>query len=145
LQYRHRGWHGFHLCFEIVEAVSAWHQDEIRCFCRARDVAGARPRFERALAIWEKTRGPDHPDTALGLENLALVLRDQGDLAGAVSLAERAISRRCHWRIRRQAGQTTHWIRRASAPRVRIPMQSGRGFRFDVGRRSDLIPATIPN
>jgi len=27
---------------------------------------------------------------------------------------------------------------------VRIPTQSGRGFRFDVGRRSDLIPATIP-
>ena len=28
--------------------------------------------------------------------------------------------------------------------KVRIPRQSGRGFRFDVGRRSDLIPATIP-
>ncbi|MGO8705503.1 MAG: hypothetical protein ACLQVA_16960, partial [Candidatus Brocadiia bacterium] len=27
---------------------------------------------------------------------------------------------------------------------LRIPTQSGRGFRFDVGRRSDLIPATIP-
>jgi hypothetical protein len=30
------------------------------------------------------------------------------------------------------------------APFVRIPTQSGRGFRFDVGHRSDLIPATIP-
>jgi hypothetical protein len=29
-------------------------------------------------------------------------------------------------------------------PRLRIPRQSGRGFRFDVGHRSDLIPATIP-
>jgi hypothetical protein len=28
--------------------------------------------------------------------------------------------------------------------RMRIPIQSGRGFRFDVGHRSDLIPATIP-
>ena len=27
---------------------------------------------------------------------------------------------------------------------MRIPTQSGRGFRFDVGHRSDLIPATIP-
>ena len=27
---------------------------------------------------------------------------------------------------------------------VRIPRQSGRGFRFDAGHRSDLIPATIP-
>ena len=25
---------------------------------------------------------------------------------------------------------------------MRIPTQSGRGFRFDVGHRSDLIPAT---
>jgi hypothetical protein len=29
-------------------------------------------------------------------------------------------------------------------PHVRIPTHSGQGFRFDVGHRSDLIPATIP-
>jgi len=28
---------------------------------------------------------------------------------------------------------------------LRIPTQSGRGFRFHSGHRSDLIPATIPN
>ena len=28
--------------------------------------------------------------------------------------------------------------------KVRIPMQSGQGFRLDVGHRSDLMPATIP-
>ena len=27
---------------------------------------------------------------------------------------------------------------------LRIPTHSGRGFRFDAGRRADLIPATIP-
>jgi hypothetical protein len=27
---------------------------------------------------------------------------------------------------------------------MRIPIQSGQGFRFDVGRRSDLMSATIP-
>jgi hypothetical protein len=32
----------------------------------------------------------------------------------------------------------------ASSEKVRIPTQSGQGFRFDVGHRSDLIPATIP-
>jgi hypothetical protein len=31
-----------------------------------------------------------------------------------------------------------------AAGTMRIPRQSGRGFRFDVGHRSDLIPATIP-
>jgi hypothetical protein len=30
-------------------------------------------------------------------------------------------------------------------PEVRIPTQSGRVFRFDAGRDSDLKPATIPN
>ena len=28
--------------------------------------------------------------------------------------------------------------------RVQIPTEAGRGFRFDVGQRSDLKPATIP-
>ncbi len=28
---------------------------------------------------------------------------------------------------------------------VRIPTQSGRGFRFDAGQRSEMKPATIPN
>jgi hypothetical protein len=32
----------------------------------------------------------------------------------------------------------------AIPPRVRIPTQSGHRFRFDVGRHSDLKPATIP-
>jgi hypothetical protein len=27
---------------------------------------------------------------------------------------------------------------------LRIPTQSGRGFRFEAGHRSDLIAATIP-
>jgi hypothetical protein len=27
---------------------------------------------------------------------------------------------------------------------VRIPIQSGRGFRFDPGHHSDLMPAAIP-
>jgi hypothetical protein len=33
---------------------------------------------------------------------------------------------------------------KAEAYKVRIPIQSGQGFRFDVGRRSDLMSATIP-
>jgi hypothetical protein len=33
------------------------------------------------LAIREKALGPDHPDTAMSLNNLASLLRDQGDRA----------------------------------------------------------------
>jgi len=38
------------------------------------DLAGARPLFERALAIREKVLGPEHPDTAASLNNLAYLL-----------------------------------------------------------------------
>jgi tetratricopeptide (TPR) repeat protein len=54
--------------------------------------SGARPLFERALAICEKVLGPEHPDTAASLNSLARVLRTQGDLAGARPLAERALA-----------------------------------------------------
>jgi tetratricopeptide (TPR) repeat protein len=52
----------------------------------------AQPLYERALAIYERVLGPDHPDTAASLSNLALLLRAQGDLAGARPLFERALA-----------------------------------------------------
>ena len=52
----------------------------------------ARPLYERALAIREKLLGPEHPDTATSLNQLALLLQDQGDLAGARPLHERALA-----------------------------------------------------
>jgi Tfp pilus assembly protein PilF len=52
----------------------------------------ARPLFERALAINEKVLGPEHPDTATSLDNLAGVLHDRGELVGARSLLERALA-----------------------------------------------------
>jgi tetratricopeptide (TPR) repeat protein len=54
--------------------------------------AQAQPLFERALAIREKSRGPDHPDTATSLNNLAGLRQDQGDLWGARKLYERALA-----------------------------------------------------
>jgi tetratricopeptide (TPR) repeat protein len=48
--------------------------------------------FRDALAIREKTLRPGHPDTAVSLNNLATLLRDQGDLAGARPLYERALA-----------------------------------------------------
>ena len=56
------------------------------------DLAGARPLFERTLAISERALGPDHPDTAGSLNNLAGLLQEQGDLAGARPLFERALA-----------------------------------------------------
>jgi len=51
----------------------------------------ARRLLERALAIREKALGSEHPNTATSLNNLALLLPDQGDLAGARPIYERAL------------------------------------------------------
>jgi tetratricopeptide (TPR) repeat protein len=52
----------------------------------------ARPLNERALAITEKVLGPEHPRTATSLDNLANLLRDQGELDAARALHERALA-----------------------------------------------------
>src|SRR5262249_2347943 len=39
--------------------------------------------FRDAVAIEEKTPGPDHPNTATSLNNLALALKENGDFAAA--------------------------------------------------------------
>jgi tetratricopeptide (TPR) repeat protein len=54
--------------------------------------SASRPLFGRALAIREKLLGPEHPSTATSLNNLALLLEAQGDLAGARPLYERALA-----------------------------------------------------
>jgi tetratricopeptide (TPR) repeat protein len=54
--------------------------------------SGARTLFERALAIYENARGPEHPDTAWSLNTLAHLFRAQRDLARARPLIERALA-----------------------------------------------------
>jgi tetratricopeptide (TPR) repeat protein len=54
--------------------------------------AQARPLYERALALREKRLGPDHPDTAGTLNNLALLLWDKGSHEAARPLLERALA-----------------------------------------------------
>jgi Tetratricopeptide repeat len=47
------------------------------------DYAAARLLCELALAIYGKVLGPEHPNTAASVNNLALLLRVRGDLAAA--------------------------------------------------------------
>jgi CHAT domain-containing protein len=54
------------------------------------DYAKARELQERALAIYEKVLGPQHPDTAISLNGLATTYSAIGDLASARSFASRA-------------------------------------------------------
>jgi tetratricopeptide (TPR) repeat protein/transcriptional regulator with XRE-family HTH domain len=58
----------------------------------AGDIRAARPWYERALAIRERVLGPDHPDTALSLNNVGWLLRDQGELTAARPHLERALA-----------------------------------------------------
>ena len=51
------------------------------------EYAQAKKMYERALAIDEAALGPDHPNVATRLNNLGLVLKEQGDLAGAKTLS----------------------------------------------------------
>ena len=55
------------------------------------DYAAARPLYARALQIREQALGPEHPTTALSLNNLAALLYAQGDYAAARPLLERAL------------------------------------------------------
>lgn len=52
----------------------------------------AEPLFKRAIAIGEKTLGPEHPDLAVWLNNLANLYQAQGKYAEAEPLFKRALA-----------------------------------------------------
>jgi tetratricopeptide (TPR) repeat protein len=59
---------------------------------RIGDYAGAQPAWERALALRERTLGPDHPQVVESLNNLAAVYCYQGRYAEAEPLLQRALA-----------------------------------------------------
>jgi tetratricopeptide (TPR) repeat protein len=54
--------------------------------------AQAEPFFLRALAIWEQALGPDHPQVAYPLNNLATLYSEQGKYAQAEPFYRRALA-----------------------------------------------------
>ncbi len=50
----------------------------------------AEPLQKRALAIWEKALGPEHPNLVTGLKNYAARLRETGRTAEADEMEARA-------------------------------------------------------
>jgi hypothetical protein len=55
-------------------------------------LAEAEPLYRRALAITENSFGPEHPNVAAGLNNLARLLRETDRLAEAAPLYRRALA-----------------------------------------------------
>ena len=53
--------------------------------------ANAQEMYEQATAINEKTRGPEHPDTASSISGSALVLKDMGQLDAAFGKYNQAL------------------------------------------------------
>jgi len=71
---------------------AAWLLDRAASYLQVTgDLPQARGLFERALAIDEAVHGPDSPEIAGGLYNLAVLLEAQGELDEALRLAQRAL------------------------------------------------------
>jgi tetratricopeptide (TPR) repeat protein len=77
--------------FTFPEAGRLLNQIGTYLYYRAQ-YAEAEPLFKRAIAIGEKTLGPEHPDLAIWLNNLALLYSNQGKYAEAEPLFKRAIA-----------------------------------------------------
>jgi tetratricopeptide (TPR) repeat protein len=74
-------------------AETSWLLDRAAAYLEVHARLGeARPLAERALAITEAAYGPDNTIVAIGLNNLAQIWKDLGQLEQAQPLAERALA-----------------------------------------------------
>jgi tetratricopeptide (TPR) repeat protein len=80
--------------FGLVSVVAArlLHQTAYYLQHQRGQYAEAEPLYQRSLAIREKALGPDHPDVATSLNNLALNYRRQGKNAEAAPLYQRSLA-----------------------------------------------------
>jgi tetratricopeptide (TPR) repeat protein len=84
-------WEGKVLAQGILEEATHLSKEVNQLYQKGR-YREAIPMAERALAIREKALGPDHPDVALSLNNLAELHRTIGDYGLAKPLYQRALT-----------------------------------------------------
>jgi tetratricopeptide (TPR) repeat protein len=87
-------WAGIATESERTEAVRELHRfsSEVdRLYQRGR-YQEAVPLAQRAVAISDETLGPEHPDTARSLDNLALLYKLMGQYEEALPLFQRALA-----------------------------------------------------
>ena len=73
-------------------ASSAHRSVPARVYTEEGRYADADPLYKRALATWKKALGPDHPDVAQSVNNLADLYLAQGRYADAEPLYKRALA-----------------------------------------------------
>ena len=77
----------------VLEPEATWIMNDLALWLNNRAEHGeAEPLYRRALAIYEKSFGPEHPNVATVLNNLAWLLRDTNRLAEAEPLYRRALA-----------------------------------------------------
>jgi tetratricopeptide (TPR) repeat protein len=81
-----------HLRNHVLEPTATMIMNQLALWLRNRAEHGeAEPLFRRALAVDEKSFGPEHPNVARDLNNLAELLRATNRLAEAEPLMRRAL------------------------------------------------------
>jgi tetratricopeptide (TPR) repeat protein len=70
----------------LLDKLDAYRDGALAAYAEARSLS------ERALALREKMLGPDHPDTASSLNNLASVVARLGDKDASRALSERSLA-----------------------------------------------------
>ena len=79
--------------YGVEPGVAAYVLQKTARYLFARGRYGeARSLFERSLAIRERALGPDHPDVAVSLSNLAIANDEQGRYAEAQAFLERSLA-----------------------------------------------------
>ena len=102
-----------------------------------------------ALAIWEKSFGQEHPDVAIGLNNLALSLQATNRLAEAeplfrcaLAIWERVSRARASWTWRWASSTSRLLPPRTASPRPEPPLSSSDG---KISGRKSLARPDHPN
>jgi tetratricopeptide (TPR) repeat protein len=75
-----------------IEGFVAWLEAASKIAIDAGRYSSAAQLWRETLELVEASLGPEHPDTATCLDNLAGLLKEQGDLAGARPLYEHALA-----------------------------------------------------
>ena len=76
---------------EIFRTLNRLEYDRARLYTDQGRYAEAEPLLQRALAISEKTRGPEHPDVAVTFSNLGLVYLGEQRYTEAEPLFQQAV------------------------------------------------------